>query len=307
MFRKPKKSKKTGIRRRRPSEEDDGAESADSSNVQKAHSDHDSDVREVRKQASFKARKRLKTSKQMSSGDDVDNSKNGNANASVKESALHHFEPSEVRPSQKDLVTSTSQHHPTSTKVRANKLLAGPIRASANIRTTCRLDYQPDICKDYKDTGFCGFGDSCIYLHDRGDQLSGWQLDQKWEEEQKKKKEAQQKQLESFLKQSEGAGKQQNNHDPNDRLPFACHICRSFFKNPVRSNCCHYFCEKCLLESMKTSGTLCPICSNDTAGVYHEPTKLLSKKRRLVGRNASWKEFMLHCQGQAEDHAEPLG
>lgn len=313
MFRKPKKSKKTGIRRRRPSEEDDGAESAASSNVQKADSDDDNDVGEVRKQTSFKARKKLKTSKKMSSGDDVDNSNNvhvnvnDNDNANAKGSALHHFQPSAVRPSQKDLVTSTSQHHPTSTKVRANKLLAGPIRASANIRTTCRFDYQPDICKDYKDTGFCGFGDSCIYLHDRGDQLSGWQLDQKWEEEQKKKKDAQQKQVESFLKQSEGAGKQQNNQDPNDGLPFACHICRSFFENPVRSNCCHYFCEKCLLESMKTNGTLCPICSKDTAGVYHEPTKLLSKKRRLVGRNASWKEFMLHCQGQAEDQAEPLG
>lgn len=22
----------------------------------------------------------------------------------------------------------------------------------------CRWDYQPDICKDYKETGFCGFG-----------------------------------------------------------------------------------------------------------------------------------------------------
>ncbi|PNF42031.1 RING finger protein 113A [Cryptotermes secundus] len=34
----------------------------------------------------------------------------------------------------------------------------GPIRAPANLRTTVRWDYQPDICKDYKETGFCGFG-----------------------------------------------------------------------------------------------------------------------------------------------------
>ena len=34
----------------------------------------------------------------------------------------------------------------------------GPMRASANIRSTVRWDYQPDICKDYKETGFCGFG-----------------------------------------------------------------------------------------------------------------------------------------------------
>lgn len=34
----------------------------------------------------------------------------------------------------------------------------GPIRAPSNIRSTVRWDYQPDICKDYKETGFCGFG-----------------------------------------------------------------------------------------------------------------------------------------------------
>ena len=34
----------------------------------------------------------------------------------------------------------------------------GPIRAPDNIRSTVRWDYQPDICKDFKETGFCGFG-----------------------------------------------------------------------------------------------------------------------------------------------------
>ncbi len=34
----------------------------------------------------------------------------------------------------------------------------GPIRAPANLRATVRWDYQPDLCKDYKETGFCGFG-----------------------------------------------------------------------------------------------------------------------------------------------------
>ena len=309
MFRKPKKSKKTGIRRRRPSEEDDdGGAGVEESNlsVQTPPSDSDDDdddddnddnddVGEVRnKQVAFKSRKKLKTIGKVNAGGDVNK---GSA-------LLHQFQPSASQPSQKDLVTSTSQHHPTSTKVRANKLLAGPIRAAANIRTTCRFDYQPDICKDYKDTGFCGFGDGCIYLHDRGDQLSGWQLDQKWEEDQKKKKDAQQQQVERFLRQSEGEGKQQNIQDTDDGLPFACHICRSFFTNPVRTNCSHYFCEKCLLEHIKTNGAMCPICSKDTAGVYHEPTKLLSKKRRLVGRDASWKEFMLQCQGQAENQLD---
>ena len=34
----------------------------------------------------------------------------------------------------------------------------GPIRAPSNIRSTVRWDYAPDICKDFKETGFCGFG-----------------------------------------------------------------------------------------------------------------------------------------------------
>lgn len=37
----------------------------------------------------------------------------------------------------------------------------GPIRAPTFLRATCRFDYQPDICKDYKETGFCGYGDNC--------------------------------------------------------------------------------------------------------------------------------------------------
>lgn len=40
----------------------------------------------------------------------------------------------------------------------------GPIRAPSNIRSTVRWDYQPDICKDYKETGFCGFGGITLNL-----------------------------------------------------------------------------------------------------------------------------------------------
>jgi RING finger protein 113A len=36
----------------------------------------------------------------------------------------------------------------------------GPVKAAANVRTITIQDYQPDVCKDYKQTGFCGFGDS---------------------------------------------------------------------------------------------------------------------------------------------------
>ena len=41
-------------------------------------------------------------------------------------------------------------------KISATK--NGPIRAPTFLRATTRWDYQPDICKDYKETGYCGFG-----------------------------------------------------------------------------------------------------------------------------------------------------
>lgn len=64
----------------------------------------------------------------------------------------------------------------------------GPLRAPAFIRTTAVFDYQPDVCKDYKETGFCGFGDSCLYMHDRSDYKTGWQQEKEWDEQQAKKK-----------------------------------------------------------------------------------------------------------------------
>ena len=40
----------------------------------------------------------------------------------------------------------------------------GPVRAPAHLRATVRWDYQPDICKDFKETGFCGFGGESFML-----------------------------------------------------------------------------------------------------------------------------------------------
>lgn len=38
----------------------------------------------------------------------------------------------------------------------------GPVKAPTNIRTITITDMAPDVCKDYKQTGFCGFGDVCF-------------------------------------------------------------------------------------------------------------------------------------------------
>ena len=65
------------------------------------------------------------------------------------------------------------------------KSIVGPVKAPVFIRQSVRFDYQPDVCKDYKETGYCGFGDACKFVHDRSDYKSGWQLEKEWEEEEK--------------------------------------------------------------------------------------------------------------------------
>ncbi|XP_050558724.1 E3 ubiquitin-protein ligase RNF113A [Spodoptera frugiperda] len=137
----------------------------------------------------------------------------------------------------------------------------GPIRAPANLRATVRWDYQPDICKDYKETGFCGFGDSCKFLHDRSDYKHGWQLERE---------------------ETEGAapaGDSDYEVDSDDELPFRCFICRNSFTDPVVTKCKHYFCEKCALENYKKT-TRCFICNAQTSGMFNPAKELEAKLQR---------------------------
>ena len=121
----------------------------------------------------------------------------------------------------------------------------GPLRASAHIRVSARFDYQPDICKDYKETGYCGYGDSCKFMHDRGDYKSGWQMEKEWDEAEKARK----RNLALGLDDEDDGGVDPGEEDDNDdSLPFACFICRQPFVDAVVTKCKHYFCEHCALK-----------------------------------------------------------
>ena len=65
--------------------------------------------------------------------------------------------------------------------------LKGPVKAPSHVRSTTRIDHNPERCKDYYEHGYCGFGDTCIFIHDRGDYKSGHQLDMEYEQALKKK------------------------------------------------------------------------------------------------------------------------
>lgn len=121
------------------------------------------------------------------------------------------------------LYRGASAYLPTINKTRETldkKMKSGPIKATSHVRTITLMDYQPDVCKDYKETGFCGYGDSCKFLHDRGDYLAGWQLD----------------------KLPEEGVREVEEEDEEEEVPFACLICRQPFTQPVVTKCGHYFC-----------------------------------------------------------------
>eukprot|EP00921_Rhytidocystis_pertsovi_P020866 GHVQ01033233.1.p1 GENE.GHVQ01033233.1~~GHVQ01033233.1.p1 ORF type:complete len:346 (+),score=57.61 GHVQ01033233.1:293-1330(+) len=154
--------------------------------------------------------------------------------------------------------------------------LYGPVRGMDNVRMTMRIDYDPCICKDYKETGYCGFGDSCKFLHDRTDYKGGWQLDKEWEAAQKKKQDKLRNPTEPNSDDEDSSSEED---DSGEKLPFACLNCREKWhkkSNPVVTQCGHYFCESCAVSHHTTSNK-CHECSEPTYGIFNTATKILSK------------------------------
>jgi RING finger protein 113A len=172
----------------------------------------------------------------------------------------------------------------------------GPQRSSANIKSTIAVDYQMDICKDYKESGYCGFGDSCKFLHDRSDYKAGWQLDSEWAKTQrsveiekmdkfKRKAEKRKARIEKLRQDAIAQGLdpnlvlqlENNDEDSNDSVDdcdpsgFCC-VCRKQWSDCETSRCVticgHYFCESCFLS---TSTAQCKACDKPTQGIFNSP------------------------------------
>jgi len=156
----------------------------------------------------------------------------------------------------------------------------GPLRGSTHIRSSVRFDYQPDICKDYKETGYCGYGDACKFMHDRGDYKSGWELERDWEQKQKEERAAR------LARHGQGgeddsAGDDEDDED-DDGLPFACFLCRRPWdeqSDPVVTRCQHYFCEECALRH-HTKNPRCFVCDAPTNGIFNVAKDILKKMKQ---------------------------
>lgn len=136
------------------------------------------------------------------------------------------------------------------------------------IKSTIRTDYQPDICKDYKETGFCGFGDSCKFLHDRSDYKHGWQLEQEWARGEYKE-EADDKYL---IKETE---------DEN-YVSLECVVCKEPYKDPIVTKCKHYFCCSC---AEKECNDKCFTCEQPTSGIFKNASKLIKEEIEKSAKN----------------------
>lgn len=155
----------------------------------------------------------------------------------------------------------------------------GPVKAPTNIRTITVTDFAPDVCKDYKQTGFCGFGDSCKFLHAREDYKQGWELDKEWEKvgDKAKRKGAGSK----GAKDLADAEDSEEEEAALEGIPFACIICKKSYTNPIVTKCGHYFCEACALQRYRKNPS-CAACGAGTGGVFNGAKnlrKILEMKR----------------------------
>ncbi|KAF1925629.1 uncharacterized protein M421DRAFT_11405, partial [Didymella exigua CBS 183.55] len=204
------------------------------------------------------------------------------------------FEGESPAPSAKELLGSTralSSKQPTFVEKPADapRKALGPQKGSSNVRTITTTDYTPDVCKDYKQTGFCGFGDNCKFLHAREDYAAGWKLDREWELSQLggKKGKATGTVVASANRGADNgdAGADAVDLALLEKIPFACILCKAPYKSPIVTKCGHYFCEPCALKRYRRDPT-CAACSAKTYGVFNGAKNLA----RLLEKKQKWED-----------------
>jgi hypothetical protein len=132
----------------------------------------------------------------------------------------------------------------------------GPQKSSSkppsnNQKYAVRFDYKADRCKDFTDTGYCGFGDSCVFLHDRSEYKTSWELDAEFEAQQASKPEATKESVDY------------------DKI---CLICKKdeMIQPKMLPECRHQFCAECISNRLRLK-LKCPNCKKSVIGTLKTP------------------------------------
>lgn len=178
----------------------------------------------------------------------------------------------------------------------------GPMKAPTNVRTVTVIDYAPDVCKDFKNSGWCGFGDNCKFLHDRSDHKQGWQLDREWETVTKGKK------LQGTVVANANRDKVDQDDDDDDyamveNIPFVCIICGGPYREPIVTRCGHYFCEPCALTRYRRDPS-CAACGAGTNGVFNSAKRLKKLLEKKKERAAKRRQAAIEAGEEVSDEEE---
>ena len=195
--------------------------------------------------------------------------------------------------------TSFIQKNPDHQKPKT----VGPVKGSSNVRTITVTDFAPDVCKDYKQTGFCGFADSCKFLHAREDYKQGWELDRDWEKVGGKAK------IDGQRGKSTQITEDMDSDEEDaalENIPFACVICKESYKFPIVTKCGHYFCEACALKRYKKNPT-CAVCGAGTGGVFNGAKQLKRLLERKRERARKRREMAIADGEEVDDEEDEEG
>lgn len=157
------------------------------------------------------------------------------------------------------------------------------LQQKSKFKTATNIDFNPSICKDFHDSGYCSWGESCLYAHDRTSYKRGWELDAEWEKEQREK-----------LAKGTSRDISQNQSE--------CPICNKEFENPVKTSCSHIFCETCILKTPKAA-KFCFVCGKKLDGKFNAVSK---KKLSTMGQNHDETPSKKTDFGALPDYISPL-
>lgn len=130
-----------------------------------------------------------------------------------------------------------------------------PQRVPQYVEATAVVDYQPDVCKDFWLTGYCGYGDTCKFLHIRDELRQTVPLKKDWQV------------------------KRDSLDNDNGKISPQCPICQQKYTLPVETECHHLYCKRCYLHRFKKDKT-CLVCGKETSGVI-KPISQAQLDRRL--------------------------